>query len=79
MRLLKRIRNVIIDVEVLDDEITFDRVRRFLNIASKLIPERVKVFDPQNYSGEQINLIHKLGLTQKALLIDHEIFTRDTN
>jgi DNA repair photolyase len=68
VKLLERIKNIIIDVEVLEDEITFNRVRRFLDVANKLIPQRIRVFVPENYSEEPISLIHRLGLTQNSVI-----------
>jgi len=68
IELLERIKNVIVDVEVLENEFTLKRVRKFLDVANKLIPQKVKVFVPENYSEEQIGLIRRLGLPRNSIV-----------
>ncbi len=68
-KLLRRIKNIAIDIEVLEDEITANRVESFLKVAAKVRPRHIKVLAPEQPSEEQIKLIRKYGLSLTDVFI----------
>lgn len=69
LKLLNIIKNVILDIEILEDQLTLKRVKAFLGMAVKTHPQRVKIFVPESLSKEQTNLIRKIGLAPKDAIV----------